>query len=401
MTDSEGIIQGESRFIVQTYSRPEIVFVRGDGVHLYDQDGQGYLDMGAGIAVNALGYGDAAWIEAVSEQAAKLTHISNLYHSQPHVELARRLVEHSFADRVFFCNSGSEANEAALKFARRWARAHHGEGKHGLVAFHGGFHGRTVGALSLTAREKYQRPFEPLMPGVTFAPFNDLATVAKTVDDRTCAVFVEPIQGEGGVIPAEADFLRGLRQLCDQHNALLVFDEVQCGLGRSGRLWAHENYGVLPDLMTLAKPLAGGLPIGATLVTEEIAQCIQVGDHGSTFAAGPLACRAAQVVFDRVREPAFLRRVQQRGEQLKRQLHELPSDRIREIRGSGLLWGIEFDRPVKQLLEACLAEGLIILNAGDQVVRLCPPLIITEDEIDEGLKILSQCVHRLEEGEDA
>lgn len=396
MTSAEEILQWEANDIVGTYRRPPVIFERGSGVYLYDNEDRAYLDLGAGIAVNALGHGDPEWVEAVGRGATELTHISNLYHSQPHAQLARQLVENSFADRVFYSNSGAEANEAALKFARRWARARHGEDKIRLVAFEGGFHGRTVGALSLTARRKYQEPFEPLMPGVTIAPFNDLEAADAVIDDETCAVFIEPIQGEGGVRPATREFLRGLRQLCDRHGALLVFDEVQCGLGRTGRLWAHQTHGLEPDVMTLAKPLAGGLPIGTTLVTEEVARTIEVGDHGSTFAAGPLVCRAAQVVFDRVRQPSFLEAVRAKGEFLGGQLAELPTDRIQAIRGTGLFWGVEFDRPVEPLLTACLRAGLIVLNAGENVLRLCPPLVITEEQLEEGLAILADCLPTLE-----
>jgi acetylornithine/succinyldiaminopimelate/putrescine aminotransferase len=248
-----------------------------------------------------------------ASQAAQLTHVSNLFHTAPQLELAQRLVENSFADRVFFANTGSEANEGAVKFARKWAKSHFHSNKTKIVAFSGGFHGRSIGALSLTYKEQYRAPFAPLMPGVTFVHFNDLEAARLAVDDDTCAVIVEPIQGEGGVNPATAEFLQGLRALCDNHHALLIFDEVQCGLGRTGQLWAHQNYAITPDIMTLAKPLAGGLPIGAILVTQAVADVIQPGDHGSTFAGGPLVCRAAQVVFDRINQPAFLQQVVANG----------------------------------------------------------------------------------------
>lgn len=396
VTRSDSIIRREAKYLLRTYERPDIVFTKGDGAYLFDEDGRRYLDFGAGIAVNALGHGDAEWVEAVSDQARELTHLSNLYHSRPHVDLAERLVNNSFADRVFFSNSGAEANEAALKFARRWARSKHGEGKVEIVAFQGGFHGRSIGSLSVTAREKYRTPFEPLMPGVTFTPFNDLSAAALAIDERTCAVIVEPIQGEGGVVLADGDFLQGLRRCCDENDALLIFDEVQCGLGRTGRLWAHENFGVTPDIMTLAKPLAGGLPIGATLMTERVARSIHLGDHGSTFAAGPLVCRAAQVVFDRIREPEFLAVVRTKGERLREALQALPSKHVRQVRGMGLMWGVEFDCPVRPLVSAALDAGLIVLNAGENTLRLVPPLIITESQIDEGLGTLRDCLPFLE-----
>ncbi len=309
----EEVIQAESKFIVNTYVRPDIVFSHGEGCYLYDMSGKRYLDFSSGIAVTALGHSDPQWVAAVADQAGKLVHVSNLYHTEPQTSLARRLVENSFADRVYFGNSGTEANEAAIKFARKYAslNAEPGQPRAKIVAFSGGFHGRTLGSLAVTYKSRYREPFAPLMPGVTFAPYNDLQAVSEAIDGDTCAVIVEPVQGEGGVNPSTMEFLHGLRRLCDEQHALLIFDEVQCGLGRTGKLWAHEDYGVMPDIMTLAKPLAGGLPIGATLVTEKVAAHIEPGDHGSTFAAGPLVCRAAEVVFDRVSNPRFLDQVRE------------------------------------------------------------------------------------------
>lgn len=388
--EAEQIMQAEARYLVPTYSRPPVVFTRGQGSYLFDSDGNRYLDFAAGIAVTAIGHVHPDWVAVVNEQSQALTHISNLYHSAPHVDLARKLVEHSFADRVFFSNTGAEANEAALKFSRKWARLNHEYGKTEVVAFEGGFHGRTLGALSLTHKLAYRQPFEPLVPGVTFAPFNDLGAAERAITDRVCAVFVEPIQGEGGVIPADPEFLRGLRDLCDRHHALLVFDEVQCGLARTGRLWAHQWYETTPDLMTLAKPLAGGLPIGATLVTEPISQAIAVGDHGSTFAAGPLVCRAASMVFDEVSRPEFLERVAENGELLRQGLLALADDRLIEVRGKGLLLGVQLKTPVKPLIETAQKRGLIVINAGEDVLRICPPLTITATEIEAGLEILAE-----------
>ncbi|RMG93044.1 MAG: aspartate aminotransferase family protein, partial [Chloroflexi bacterium] len=299
------LIQAESDYLVSTYIRPPVVFTHGQGAYLYDSEGKVYLDFSSGIAVTALGHSDPEWVTAVTQQAATLTHVSNLYHTPPQIELAERLIRHSFADKLFYSNSGTEANEAALKFARKWATHHFGPQKTRFVAFTGGFHGRTFGSLSVTYKEKYRLPFAPLLPDVTFAEFNNLDSAAKAIDHQTCAVIVEPVQGEGGIRPATAEFLHGLKQLCQQHNALLIFDEVQCGLGRTGYLWAHEAYDVTPDIMTLAKPLAGGLPIGVALMTQAVADVVQPGDHGSTFAGGPLVCRAAQVVFDRINQPTF------------------------------------------------------------------------------------------------
>ena len=385
----EETIRGEQRYLVQTYVRPEVVFSHGKGAYLWDTEGERYLDFTSGIAVTALGHADPEWVAAVQEQAERLAHVSNLYHTEPHVALARRLVEGSFADRVFFCNSGSEANETALKFARKMARQRRGPGKNGFVAFSGGFHGRTMGALSVTARRKYQEPFAPLVPGVTVAPFNDPEAATAAIDGQTCAVIVEPVQGEGGVHPATPEFLQALRRACDAHDALLIFDEVQCGLGRTGTLWAYERYGVAPDVMTLAKPLAGGLPIGATLVTEAVAGAIGVGDHGSTFAAGPMVCHAATVVFDRVADDDFLADVRDKGRYLLARLRALPQERIQAIRSAGLLVGVEMDRQVKPLINAARARGLLVINAGEKVLRLAPPLVIGEDEIDEAVDILA------------
>lgn len=396
--NAQEIMQAEADYVVQTYVRPDVVFDHGEGAYLFDTEGKRYLDFMSGIAVTSLGHGDAEWVAAVCEQAEKLVHVSNLYHTEPHAALAQRLVSRSFADRVFFCNSGAEANEAALKFARKYAResdglSSAGQAKTDIVAFSGGFHGRTVGALSATYKAQFRDPFAPLMPGVTFAEFNSLASAAAAVSDATCAVIVEPIQGEGGVNPATPEFLQGLRALCDDHGALLIFDEVQCGLGRTGHLWAHEAYGVAPDVMTLAKPLAGGLPIGATLVTQAVADVLRPGDHGSTFAAGPLVCRAAQVVFDRVSRPEFLAQVRDNADYLQHRLRTLESDQIVEVRGRGFLIGVEMNSGVAPLLAKARDKGLLVINAGEKVLRLAPPLIVGKTEIDEAVTILEKCLH--------
>lgn len=398
--NSTDLIAAEAQYLVQTYARPDRVFTHGRGATLCDSEGRKYLDFAAGIAVTALGHSDPEWAQAISEQARQLAHVSNLYHTVPQVELARRLVENSFADRVFFCNSGGEANEAALKFARKYARSRAAAGsqpfaKTNLVAFTGGFHGRTMGALAVTHKAKYREPFAPLLPGVTFATFNDLASAQAAVNGDTCAVIVEPVQGEGGINPATPDFLQGLRALCNEHDALLIFDEVQCGLGRTGRLWAHEAAGVTADVMTLAKPLAGGLPIGAVLVTEAVAGVMKPGDHGSTFAGGPLVCTAAKVVFDRVNQPAFLADVAAKGQYLQNLLADLPGSKITAIRGAGLMVGVEFSEPVAPLITAARDKGLIIINAGDNVIRLCPPLIISREQIETAVAILGSCLSEL------
>lgn len=403
--NAQEVIEAESKYVVQTYRRAPFVLERGEGVYLYDTEGRRYLDCMAGIAVNALGYGDPEIMAAVEDQVHKLMHVCNLFHTQPHVALARSLVERSFADRVFFCNSGTEAMEAALKFARKWARenalgpkalraeasaeAFAGE-KTEFVAFTGSFHGRTMGALSLTAREAYQAPFRPLMPGVTFAQFNDLASAEAAMSERTCAVVVEPIQGESGVHPASPEFLQGLRQLCDQHHALLIFDEVQCGMGRTGTLWAHEYYGVTPDIMALAKALGGGLPIGATLVTEAVAQVMHPGDHGSTFAANPVICRAAQVVLERVSRPDFLAAVREKGDYLMERLAALESPHVRQVRGRGLMVGVELDVPAETVIQAGYERGLLMISGGEKVLRLVPPLVIEYEHLDQLVETLER-----------
>lgn len=392
----DDVIQDEGRYMVQTYRRPPIVLERGEGVYLYDSDGRRYLDFAAGIAVASLGHSDPEWAAAVADQATKLTHVSNLYYTAPQAGLARRLVEHSFADRVFLCNSGAEANEGALKFARKFARAHGKGDKTGIVAFSGSFHGRTMGAVSVTAKAQYREPFAPLVPGVSFAPYNDVEAARALITDQTCAVIVEPVQGEGGVRPADPAFLQSLRDACDATGALLIFDEVQCGLGRTGRLWAYEAYGVAPDMMTLAKPLANGLPIGAILVTEAVAAVMQPGDHGSTFAGGPLVCRAAEVVFDRIAQPDFLQQVSENGERLRGLLADLPSGHIVDVRGAGLLVGVELDGPVAPVMVAARERGLLIINAGETVIRLAPPLIVTAEQIDTAVGILDQSLAALD-----
>ena len=290
------IIQNEADNVLGTYPRPPFVLESGCGVTLTDTTGKKYLDFGSGIAVNALGHAHPDIVAVIQEQIAQLSHVCNLYHTAPQANLAKMLCELSFADKVFFANSGAEAVEAALKFARKYALETYGDGKTKIVAFEGGFHGRTYGALSVTAKEKYQAPFKPLLPDIVIAPFNDPAAAEKLIDSSTCAVIVEPIQGEGGVHIAESAFMQALRELCDQHGALLIVDEIQTGVGRTGKLWAYQHYGITPDIMTLAKALGGGLPIGAALLTDTVAETIGPGDHGSTFGGGPVVCQAALLI---------------------------------------------------------------------------------------------------------
>lgn len=382
----DGLRELEARYLVQTYKRAPFVLERGEGVYLYDSQGRRYLDFVAGIAVNALGHGHPAVLQALQRQAGRLIHVSNLYHTRPHVELARLLVESSFADRAWFCNSGSEAVEACFKFARKWARTRFGEGKHAIVAFSNSFHGRTAGALAATATPKYRQPFEPLMPGVRFARFNDLESAREAVGPEVCAIVVEPVQGEGGLHVAEEGFLQGLAELAAESQALLIFDEVQCGLGRTGRLWAHQWAGVSPDLMALAKPLGGGLPLGAVLCTEEVAGVMTPGDHGSTFAAGPLVTTVGRAVVETILAPGFLERVGEMGRLLEEGLRGLGHPAVREVRGRGLMWGVEVGPPAAEVVQAGWEEGLITALAGEHVVRLVPPLIVEEEHVAEFLE---------------
>ncbi len=377
------VMDAEKKYIVPTYARPPFVLTRGEGVYVYDTEGTKYLDCAAGIAVNALGYGDPEITAAVQSAANGLFHTSNLFYTAPQVELAKELVNRSFADRVYFGNTGTEAIEAAIKFSRKYHKERGDANRTGFVAFRGSFHGRTVGSLALTDSEKYQAPFRPLMPGVTFANFNDLASAQAAITDETAAVIVEPVQGEGGVYPATDAFLRGLRETCNARGALLIFDEIQCGLGRTGKLWAYEHSGVTPDIMTLAKPLAGGLPIGATLVTEPVATALHVGEHGSTFAGGPLVTSVALTVLRRIAEPSFLASVKDKGNYLMERLSEINSPHIKDVRGRGLMIGAELDIEAQKVLEKGYGHGLLLIKARERVVRLVPPLIIGKPQMDE------------------
>lgn len=384
-----GIQDKTEQHVLHTYNRAPFVLERGEGMFVYDTDGNAYLDFASGISVNALGHAHADIAAAVSEQIAQLSHVCNLYYTAPQANLAELLCQHSFADKVYFANSGTEAVEAAIKFARKYARSTYGPGKTGIVSFRGSFHGRTMGALALTAKEHYQAPFQPVMPGVSYAPFNDVSAARQVIGPDTCAVFVEPVQGEGGIHPATPEFLTALRETCDQHGALLVFDEIQCGMGRTGKLWAYEHSDVQPDMMTVAKALGGGLPIGATLMTDAIATTIQAGDHGSTFAAGPVICRAAEVTLQHASDPALLAHVNTMGEHLQAKLKTIQSPLIKEVRGLGLMVGVELTVPAAPLVAAGYDHGLLVIIAGTHVLRLLPPLILEETHIDQLIDALT------------
>ncbi|KAF0923084.1 hypothetical protein E2562_003311 [Oryza meyeriana var. granulata] len=399
---SRAVVEDEAKYIVGTYKRSRVVLVAGRGCKLYDADGREYLDMAAGIAVNALGHADPDWVATVAAQADTLVHASNVQYTVPQVALAKHLVEASFADRAFFANTGTEANEAAIKFARKYQRVAHpgGDAPTEFMSFTNCFHGRTMGSLALTSKVQYREPFAPVMPGATFAEYGNLEEAKKVIrSGKIAAVFVEPVQGEGGIHSATKEFLQGLRDACDEAGALLVFDEVQCGLGRTGFLWAHEAYGVVPDMMTLAKPLAGGLPIGVVLVTEKVASAINYGDHGTTFGGGPLVCQAALTTLDKIQKPGFLAEVAKKGENFKQLLSTKLSGNahVKEIRGIGLIVGIELDVPAGPLVDACLDAGVIVLTAGKgNVVRLVPPLIISEKELEQAAEVIRDCLPALD-----
>lgn len=375
--------------LLPVYER-DLVIVSGKGSRVTDAEGRTYLDFAAGIGVNGLGYGDRDVQAAIKRQVGRLVHASNLYFSQPVMALADRLAALTFPSRVFFTNSGTEAMEAAIKFARRIGNP---GGRTELVAFERAFHGRTLGALSITWSERYRRPFEPLVPDVLFRPWDDLTAARGAIGPRTAAVFVEPIQGEGGVRPAPLEFLRGLADLCRESGALLVIDEVQCGLGRTGRLFAYQHAGIRPDMVALAKPLGGGLPLGALLVREELAGALQVGDHGSTFGGNPVAAAAALAVLDKVASEDFLRKVARKAALLEQGLRGLARRHpraIRVVRGLGLMLGVELHGAAAEVVRGLREQGVLATRAGDHVLRLLPPLTIKRKEVREFLDALDR-----------
>jgi predicted acetylornithine/succinylornithine family transaminase len=370
-------VSGEA--LLGVYDR-NLVIVRGEGSWLWDDAGRKYLDLAAGIAVNGLGYGDRKVGRAIARQAKRLIHASNLYLTPPVQELADRLAALAFPSKVFFTNSGTEAVEAAIKFARKIG----GRERTELVAFERAFHGRTMGALSITWNAKYREPFEPLVPGASFLPWSDLDAAAHAIGPRTAAVFIEPVQGEGGVRTASTAFLRGLAQICRERGALLVVEEIQSGLGRTGRMFAYEHSGITPDILTLAKPLGGGLPLGATLLRADLAGALAPGDHGSTFGGNPVAAAAAHVVLDRLTKKGFLEKVRAKGEWLAAELRALSGRHpraIAEVRGLGMMIGVEFHGPAGDVLSGLRADGILATKAGDKVLRLLPPLVIKKKEI--------------------
>lgn len=375
--------------LLPIYDR-DIVLVRGKGARVWDSQGREWLDFAAGIAVNGFGHGDPKIVAAIRKQAGLLIHTSNLYFNEPASRLAERLVALAFPAKVFFTNSGTEAWEGAMKFARRIGKE---QGRTEYVVFEHSFHGRSMGALSTTWTAKYREPFEPLVPGVHFVPREDLAAVAAAVNERTAAVMIEPVQGEGGIRPASAEFLRGVQQVCRERGALLVFDEIQCGLGRTGRMFAFQHSGVVPDVLTLAKPLAAGLPMGAILLREELAHHLKVGDHGTTFGGNALCAAAANAVLDRLEAPGFLDEVAARGLSLKRGLERLARRyprAIAEVRGLGLMLGLETRADAAPVLAGLRERGILAVKAGSHVLRLLPPLVVKRSEIRRLLAALDE-----------
>ncbi|RLN61462.1 hypothetical protein BBJ28_00010840 [Nothophytophthora sp. Chile5] len=418
----------EQKYLVKTYNpngvrgEPNLVFTHGKGQYLYDEQGREFLDFYAGIAVSGLGHGDADWYNSLVENAKNVTHVSNLFHTKAPLQLAKTLVDNSRFDKVFFANSGTEANEGAYKFARLYANRLTKGTYLEFISFKGGFHGRTAAALTLTHKPKIREAFMPLVPGVHYAEFNNIDDVKALISDKTAGVFVEPVQGEGGVHPADPEFMRELRELCDKHNALLIVDEVQCGLGRTGKLFAHELYDVTPDIMTLAKPLAGGLPIGAVLTSNKVASAVGPGMHGTTFGGNPLVCAVANTVLGKILGDGFLSNVQKRGQYLANGLEKLQQkfpDKVVDVRKpvgkGGLFVALECAKPVGPLIDYALSKQVLIISAGDKYVlirsslrvnpcfsgladsrvsrgcrtiRLCPPLIVNEQDIDQLLKVI-------------
>lgn len=386
------------RYIFQTYGRFPITLIRGKGCRVWDEDGKEYLDFVGGLAVCALGHSSPLVTQALEEQSKKLVHVSNLYYTRPQTELAKLLVDNSFADRVFFCNSGAEANEAAIKLARRFSKEKFGPDRYNIISMRGSFHGRTMATLSATGQEKVQIGYDPLLLGFKFVPFNDLSSLEQAIDDSVCGVILEPIQGEGGVVCPHPDFLKGVAKICKDRDLLLIFDEVQVGMGRTGKLFAYEHFGVTPHIMTLAKALGNGLPIGAMLSIEKLSSAFGPGSHASTFGGTPLVTSVAKVVLKTLLEDGVIDHCREMGDYFKEKLMNLGKryDFIKEVRGYGLILGMELDRRGAPIVEACMKRGFLINCAQEKVLRFLPPLIIGKDDIDLLIKTLDEILDHIE-----
>jgi predicted acetylornithine/succinylornithine family transaminase len=378
----------DEKYIVHTYKRLPLVLVKGKGTKVWDSEGREYLDFLAGIAVNGLGHCHPKVVGAIRAQAEQLMHISNLYYIEPQAKLAQLLAENSFGDKSFFCNSGAEANEAAIKLARKY-----GEGqRYEIICMEGSFHGRTLATLTATGQEKYRKGYTPLVPGFQIVSFNDLDKIKEAINNRTVAVMLEPIQGEGGINVARDEYLPGIRKLCDENNLLLILDEVQCGMGRTGKLFSYEHYGVEPDIMTLAKSLGGGFPIASMITKEKVASFFSPGDHASTFGGNPLACRAAIAAVKAILEEDLIENAKYQGKYFMDQLRGLQQKHpaIKEIRGKGLMIGMELAFEEKDIVTKCQKKGLLINAIRDKILRFLPPLIVTREEIDKAVNILDE-----------
>ena len=379
-------------FMFKTYRRSPVTLVKGDGCRVWDENGKEYLDFIGGIAVCSLGHSSPVVSKALCEQSKRLVHVSNLFYTQPQTELAQILVENSFADRVFFCNSGAEANEAAIKLARHYSKERLGPERHSIITMENSFHGRTMATLSATGQEKIRKGFDPLLEGFRFVPFNDLGDLKSAVDGSVCAVMLEPIQGEGGVVLPDPDYLKGVREICTEHGILLILDEIQVGMGRTGRLFAHQHFGITPDIMTLAKALGNGLPIGAMLAGEELTDSFGPGTHATTFGGTPLITAGALAVVKSLLNDGWIENAGEMGDYLKDKLTALQKNHsiIKDVRGLGLIVGLQLDREVADIAKTCMERGFLINCVQERVLRFVPPLIIGKEEIDRLVDCLDE-----------
>lgn len=392
------LIDQAEKDLLHTYNRYQIILDKGEGVNLYDLDGKKYLDFVSGIAVFALGYANKEYNDALKNQIDKVIHTSNYYYNMPAIEASRKLKKVSGMDRVFFTNSGAEAIEGALKAARKYAYLKDDTTDHEIIAMEHSFHGRTFGALSVTGNPKYREPFEPMIGNIKFAKMNDFESVLDNVTDKTCAIILETVQGEGGIYPADEQFLKNIRKLCDEKDILLILDEIQCGMGRTGYMFAWQKYGVKPDIMTTAKALGCGVPVGAFMMTEKVgAHSLVAGDHGTTYGGNPLACAAINKVLDLFEADHIIENVNQVAPYLEKKLDELAEryDFITDRRGAGFMQGLVFDRPVGDVINKALEKGLILINAGANIIRFVPPLVISTENVDEMIGILDSCLQEI------
>ena len=395
MSVSQKIIDETEQYVLHSYNRFPVVFDHGEGVRLYDVDGKEYLDFGAGIAVFALGYGNKAYNDALKGQIDALIHTSNLFYHRPLLDASKKVIRHTGLSKVFFTNSGAEAIEGAIKAARKYAYLKDGSNDHEIIAMNQSFHGRTIGALSVTGNAHYQDPFKPLMGGVKFADFNDFESVKAAVTDKTCAILLETVQGEGGIHPADPQFLSRVRRVCDEKDILLILDEIQCGMGRCGTWLACDQYGIRPDILTLAKALGCGVPVGAFVLNEKAAEkSLMPGDHGTTYGGNPLGGAAIVEVFRQFEERKINDHVKEVGQYLYEKLEEVAKahDDIKAQRGVGLLQGLEFDRPVAEIINKALDKRLVLINAGTDIIRFIPPLVIEKSDVDEMIDKLNSCI---------